>query len=645
MSISWYIKRLKTFSVGEVFYRIRQRVRTHVWDKRLIIGATTAVELPQSSLIEDGSAHLDYPIFEKAVDIFKPIDWHLDLSTGRKFPKSFAHKIDIRSDKYGSAKHVWEVNRMQFMLHIAMLYKKSGEKRYLDLFCYHLTSWKNANPYMVGVNWYSNIEVNLRLICWYFCWQLLDVDDLCADVTKGVAFNAFVQDIWIPMIFEHAEYSCNHPSLYSSANNHLISEYAGLFIAACGWNIPHREERLKYAKAGLEREILLQNTAEGVNREEAAEYIQFIDDFFLIAAVVGRRAGVKFAGAYNERLHAMANYMNAMLDCNCNYPMYGDGDDGFVLRPDAGGVFNNFKSLLASFAVYFDDASFKRSDVAWDDKNELLFGFEGREKFNAMPENEISNVLNGNRFFRESGHFIFRKAEKIDTCADAVNVANVAGCREIYLHFDAAPLGFLSIAAHGHADALSFILHVDGKPVIVDPGTFSYHTHKDLRRYFVSTFAHNTVCVNGKNQAQQAGPTMWLSHYSCKTLNVGENFVEATHDGYRKDGVQHVRKIEFNFEKNEFMITDTLRCSKPATVEIPFHLHPDVTVKLEGSKAEIALPGGRFVMLDLDEKLSYTIREDGWYSEHFGEKEPAKFLSAKTECNGIIEFVTRLRLV
>ena len=651
MSISWYIKRLKTFSVGEVFYRIRQRVRTHVLDKRLMAVDATAFELPYSSIIEDDLAHFDYPIFDKSVDIFKPIDWHLDLSTDRQFPKSFAHKIDIRSDLYGSAKHVWEVNRMQFLLHIAMLYKKSGDEKYLDLFRYHLTSWKNANPYMVGVNWYSNIEVNLRLICWYFCRQVINVDGLCADAEKGTSFNAFVQDVWMPMIFEHAEYSYNHPSLCSSANNHLISEYAGLFVAACRWNIPHREKLLKYAKTALEREILLQNTAEGVNREEAAEYIQFIDDFFLIAAVVGRRAHVKFADAYNERLHAMANYMNAMLDCKCNYPMYGDGDDGFVMRPDAGGHFNNFKSLLVSFAVYFDDASFKRSGVTWDDKNELLFGHEGREIFDAMPETDMVNALNGNRFFRESGHFIFRKAKKIDkssvalNAAGAANVANAAGCRETYLHFDAAPLGFLSIAAHGHADALSFILHVDGKPVFVDPGTFTYHTHKDLRRYFVSTFAHNTVCVNWTNQARQAGPTMWLSHYHCKTLNVGENFVEATHDGYRKDGVVHVRKIEFNREKDEFTITDTLRGRALFTVEIPFHLHPDIAVKLECSKAEIALPGRRFVMLDLDEKLSYTIREDGWYSEHFGIKEPAKFLYAKKNCVGTVEFVTKIRLV
>ena len=632
MKISWYINRLKTFSVDEVFYRMRQRMRTHVLDKRLKKKSLVQIDLPKSSIIEDVSEHFNYPIFEKTVDIFKKIDWHLDLSTGRTFPKSFAHKIDIRSDKYGSAKHVWEVNRMQFLLHIALLYKKSGDKKFLDLFCYHLTNWRNENPYMVGVNWYSNIEVNLRLICWYFCWQVLGVESL---LQTNSEFDKFVSDVWLPIIFEHAEYSYNHPSRCSSANNHLISEYAGLFVAACGWNIPHRHARLKYAKAGLEREILLQNTVDGVNREEAAEYIQFIDDFFLIAAVVGKSSGVPFSESYNERLHAMADYMNVMLDCKCNYPMYGDGDDGFVLRPDAGGHFNNFKSLLASFAVYFDDASLKRADVLWDEKNELLFGLIGRKKFISMPTVAVGFSMDGNKFYPESGHYIFKRVKGVA----------VAGLRETYLHFDAAPLGFLSIAAHGHADALSFILHVDGCPIIVDPGTFTYHTHKDLRSYFVSTFAHNTVCVNGKNQAVQAGPTMWLSHYHCKILNEGENFVEATHDGYRKEGVQHVRKIEFDRDANEFIVTDTLRCKNSVSVEIPFHLHPSVNAKLQGSIAVLDVAGNAKVQMTLDSKLSYAIREDGWYSEHFGEKVPTTFLYAKTNCDGDAVFVTRLQVL
>ena len=633
MSLSWYIKRIKTFSVGEIFYRIHQRIRTHVFDWIRVDESDFVNDKPDCAIIQDENAHCFYPIFESSVDIFKDIDWHLDVSTGKHFPKSFSHKIDIRSDKFGSAKHVWEVNRLQFLHHIAWLYKTTGQRKYLELYFHHLGMWKDANPYLVGVNWYSNIEVNLRLIGWYFAWKLMDVDELCR---QDPIVEEFVAEVWSHLIGEHAEYSYKHPSLCSSANNHLISEYAGLFVAACGWDIPHKKSRLAYAKKGLEREILRQNTPEGVNREEAAEYIQFIDDFFLIAAVVGRREGVEFSPAYNERLHKMAEYLNAFLDCGFNYPMYGDGDDGFVLRPDAGGHFNNFKSLLVSFATYFEDASFKREGLVWDEKNDALFGEEGRKKFEAL---QVAPVADGNRFLAESGHFIFRKTNP------EFDGAGSAG-REIYMHFDAAPLGYLSIAAHGHADALSFLLHVDGKPVIVDPGTFTYHTHKELRAFFVSTLAHNTVCVNGKNQAEQAGPTMWLNHYKATVLRCDETkgIVEATHDGYKAEGVSHTRRVEFNREADEFVIKDVLKCERPASIEIPFHLHPSANVNLDGSVAEVSVPGCRKVTLEFDAKLLYTLREDGWYSEHFGEKVPTRFLYAKTDCEGSAEFVTRIKV-
>ena len=610
---------------------MRQYARTRVLDRLAEDDYGVTLPIPDCDIIESADAHFYYPIFESKLDIYKDIDWHLDLSTGKSFPKKFSHAIDIRSDRYGSAKHVWEVNRMQFLLHIALTYKKTGDLKYLVLFCHHLATWRESNPYMVGVNWYSNIEVNLRLICWYFCWQVMDVDNLRK---RDSAVEEFIGDVWMPLICEHAEYSYLHPSLHSSANNHLVSEYAGLFIAAVGWNIPHRASRLKYARKGLEREILRQNTPEGVNREEAAEYIQFIDDFFLLAAVVGKRAGIEFSTAYNERLRAMANYMNAMLDAGFNYPMYGDGDDGFVLRPDEGGHFNNFKSLLVSFATYFADPAFKREGLAWDEKNDVLFGDAGKKVFESLV---CAPVQDRNSFFAESGHFIFRKS----SVADAGTAA-----RETYMHFDAAPLGYLSIAAHGHADALSFILHVDGHPVIVDPGTFTYHTHKEIRAYFVSTLAHNTVCVNGKNQAEQAGPTMWLNHYKAKVVSYDADagMVEATHDGYVSEGVSHTRRVQFDRENEEFVITDTLKCASPAIIEIPFHLHPTAGIDLNGAVAEISVPGSRRVSLELDGKLSYAIREDGWYSEHFGEKVSTKFLYAKTECSGDAEFVTRIRV-
>ena len=155
--------------------------------------------------------------------------------------------------------------------------------------------------------------------------------------------------------------------------------------------------------------------------------------------------------------------------------------------------------------------------------------------------------------------------------------------KEIYCHFDAAPLGYLSIAAHGHADALSVIVHIDGYPFLVDPGTYSYHTHAEWRKYFVSTLAHNTVTINHADQALHSGPTLWRNHYKASILKAKSSndyeIVSATHNGYRKDKVTHTRSVEFNKEKDYLKISDLIRAKKAGhTIQIPFHLHPEVYV-------------------------------------------------------------------
>ena len=53
--------------------------------------------------------------------------------------------------------------------------------------------------------------------------------------------------------------------------------------------------------------------------------------------------------------------------------------------------------------------------------------------------------------------------------------------REIRIVADAGPLGYREIAAHGHADALSFTLSVAGRELLVDPGTYAYHTQAAWR--------------------------------------------------------------------------------------------------------------------------------------------------------------------
>ena len=108
---------------------------------------------------------------------------------------------------------------------------------------------------------------------------------------KRSGFQQSTSIVFTPIIIHHR---------FSSANNHLISEYAGLFIASSKWKFKESEKWIKYAHKGLENEIIKQHSKEGVNKEEAAEYIQFITDFFLLSFIVGERTNRPFSEQYKQ---------------------------------------------------------------------------------------------------------------------------------------------------------------------------------------------------------------------------------------------------------------------------------------------------------------------------------------------------------
>ncbi|MDR3626452.1 MAG: alginate lyase family protein [Ignavibacteriaceae bacterium] len=641
--LEWFLNRLITMSAPEIIYRGKQFLQKKI-------------ESVSSNDIKPDKYHLDsypdkilfvddikYNSFDDIINIFginynytKNTDWHLDIRSNKRFPEIFSKDIQIRSEKYGIAKVVWEVNRLQFLLYISLNYQKTKDLQHLNLFMEILTDWKVSNPFLVGINWYSNIEISIRLIVWFFCWEVLNVNELVKNNSK---FHLFVENIWLPIIYLHCRYSYDNPSKYSSANNHLVAEAAGLFIASSYWKFEESGKWNGYSKQILEREIVKQHSKNGINKEEAAEYIQFITDFFLYAFVVGEKTNNHFSENYKNVFKKIFTYINEFLDVKSNFPKYGDEDDGKVVSWSSDNHFNNFKSLCTSGAIIFNDCSLKSEDDNYDLKNYFLFGHEGKEKYNNL-ESGKSGVKS--KFYNEEGHFIFK---------------NIFKDKEVYLHFDAASLGYLSIAAHGHADSLSFMLNIDGKPFIVDPGTYTYHSEPEWRKYFIGTLAHNTIRIDGKDQAVIGGPTMWLNHYKSKVIKTEQNgqreLAAGTHNGYNKIGVEHSRSIEYYKSDGRFIIEDNIKINdaKSHIVEIPFHLHPEIKTELIDKNIYLLCNDTAKIKLHLDDQLSpQVIRGQtdpilGWYSPSFYNKEQTSVVYSKIETDKTITIRSEIQIL
>jgi hypothetical protein len=487
----------------------------------------------------------------------------------------------------------------------------------------------------MGVNWSSSLEAALRLIIWSAAWQL--IGGAHSRVFAGEEGAAFRQR-WLVSVYQHAEFISGHLSLHSSANNHLIGEVCGLYMAGVAW--PHWPRAAQWRARGkeiLEREALLQNAPDGVNREQAVSYQQWELDLLLIPMLAGRANGDNFAPAYAGRIEAMLVYLASIMDAGGNLPMFGDADDGYVVRLDPRPGFCRYRSLLATGAVLFGRGAFKAKAGGLDDKTRWLFGAQADVAFDAVDTSAA--VLPIRREFPDGGYYIL--GTEFETPS------------EIRLVADAGPIGYREIAAHGHADALSFTLSVGGCEFIVDPGTFAYHTEADWRSYFRGTAAHNTVRIDGQDQSQQGGNFMWLrkARAGCSkwATDARADSFEGWHDGYASlpDPVSHRRRIDLEKPTRRIVIEDTLEMRGAHEVELFFHCHEGCEVRQDGKSLTLSR-GGRSLTIRLPEGGEVQVIRGstepmaGWVSRSFDRKQPAPTIVWRRKLTGTTVLTTEI---
>lgn len=143
--------------------------------------------------------------------------------------------------------------------------------------------------------------------------------------------------------------------------------------------------------------------------------------------------------------------------------------------------------------------------------------------------------------------------------------------------FDVGELSVTYQAGHAHADTFSFILHIGGKPFIIDTGTSTYE--KCERRYYErSTKAHNTVAYNDENSSDVWGVFRTAKRASVKIVLEEENAILATHDGYKKHAVIHERK--FQKHAGKIVLTDEMKGNIKHQSYSYFYFHENVKANL-----------------------------------------------------------------
>jgi len=478
---------------------------------------------------------------------------------------------------------------------------------------------------------------------------------------------------WLDAIYRHCHFIAGHFSRHSSANNHLLGELMGLFVASLTWPCwPESARWRARARTEFEAEALKQTAPDGVNREQAIWYHHEVADMMLLVGLFGRANGVEFSPAFWERLERMLDFIAALMDVGGNVPMIGDADDAQMVRwvPEAfspsppasprpsplegegemrvpgpspldvyGGV-RVYRSLLATGAVLFDRPDLAAKAGWFDDKSRWLLGDGAQARFEALVRQ--GGETRWARAYPEGGYYVL--GADLDTPA------------EIRLVADAAPLGYLSIAAHGHADALAFTLSVAGREMLIDPGTYTYNTQRKWRDYFKGTCAHNTVRVDGVDQSVSGGNFLWVKHANarCEHWECGSNrdVLVGAHDGYLRlgDPVRHRRTLMLDKATRKLHVTDRLECTGRHRIEVLFHVgetclveNAESFVRIQNGPVQIRLrnqfPGWQAEVVNGQESPPL-----GWVSRRFDEKLPTHTIVWTGEIFGTTELRTELEI-
>ena len=562
-----------------------------------------------------------------------PIDWNYDHGAGKETPRLPIQKVDYRDFKQsGDCKLVWEPNRHHHLVVLARAYRATGEKRFAEAVVNQLESWMDQNPFGYGMNWRSPLELGVRLINWIWALDMIR-DSGCMDQ----AFYARIRQ----SAFLHCWETARKFSKGSSANNHLVGEAAGVYVAASYFRQFDRSEAWRSeSKKILCREIMAQTYEDGCIREHGLGYQFFVLQFYIFSGLVGRWTGDDFPAAYWARIERMIDYVAALSEGGEDLPMFGDRDDGYVL--DLGNRPEDVKALLSTAALLFNRADFKARAGSISETVYWLLGSSSLKQFEDLTVEADDAIELKSLSFPESGYHLLQSGK--------------LGEGAISLFFDCAELGYGAIAAHGHADALSIALRVDRRDILVDPGTYDYFTYPDWRQYFRKTRSHNTLMVDDEDQSELQGAFLWgrraNSFLESWYTEGDESLVTGSHDGYARlsDPVIHRRTVRLNGDEGMIEVIDEVSCSVSHDVSIHFQFSEHCTLTpSDGNVYRVEVKGLEpELSFDFPDPLQALILQGseepkgGWVSRGYHRKVPAPQVILKGRIEGSERFVTRI---
>jgi hypothetical protein len=562
----------------------------------------------------------------KGLDYGEEIDWHLDRVHGKRAPRRPFYQIRyLDFAEVGDVKVTWELNRHQHFVTLARAYRLTGHEKFAVEVFDQWKHWHRENPYPIGVNWASSLEVAFRTLSWL--WMRFLLQDC------PVEPSAFREE-WMQALALSGRHIERYLSTYFSPNTHLLGEAIALFFI--GTLCPELPAAARWKQRGgdiVMQEAQRQVRADGLHFEQSTYYHVYALDLFLHARILAARNGIPVPAEFDVKLEKMVTAL-ALLSRAGAPPAFGDDDGGRVFDASRNQS-RHMLDPLATGAVLFQRGDFKflageiREETLW------LMGEAGIARFDALSSSQPSAA---SAALPESGCYLMASGEQ-------------------QFVIDAGPQG-ATTAGHGHADALSVSITSPHGPLLLDPGTCEYVGERNERDRFRGTSAHNTLQVDGQDQADPKGPFAWtnLVAVAAERWITGENFdlFVGSHTGYQRlpSPVLHRRWV-FSRKGSFWLVRDRAEGEGQHRLDLHWHLAPDLVPQndIADAGSDAASRVSTFVAADGSRGLALVTADgDGWarklvrgyWSPAYGQKQPALVLHFGTMASLPVEFVTLL---
>ena len=602
-------------SFRELSFRLRQEAANallYFSPPNLTLQAAAPLDvLPQPSAVSEALRNTDYarelvnladeivegriPLFGNVVEYGATVAWRCDPQRGIETPQKYFRSIPyLELAAAGDHKLIWEVNRHQHLVLLAQACVITGRDEYFDTIVRQIEHWWAENQFQRGINWTSALEVGFRTLSWIWIWHLV-----------GERMSKAFRQRFLGELYRHGLHLEYNLSIYFSPNTHLLGEAVALH--AVGRLFPAFPRADRWRKLG--RDIVLGHMNAGVKNdgsyiEQSTYYHVYALDMFAFHAVVE-----DVPESYRDGLARMTEFLASTTNESGELPFLGDDDGGRFFSPY--GPRGRFaRATLATLSLLLGRRFFA---YLQHDVEEIALWWLGPER---CAKSDGDAMEFHSHVFEDSGIVVMRRSP---VCA----------------LFDAGPFGPWS-GGHSHSDTLSLVVSCGDREVLVDSGTFSY-MDPEWRGAFRGSAAHNTIRIDGQDQAISDGPFRWAQKPDVSLVEfAGDAEHERAIAVCRYQGFSHTRTVEF-MNGSEFVITDQIE--GPAGQHLieqfwHFAASPSESTAATwsiGGVAEFTAEGGKL--------------EAGSRSRCFGTKETASVIVVRRRSTLPITLHARLRLM